>query len=216
MTGKDIFKIWAPAGCEWTDWVRPVPFITMRDFNNMNATMNLAMPAIFYLNKTRNHTAIILDLPGYDGVKEGLSLASLGFRPIPLYNGTSGQNGAAALIDFHAIESALIWGASELEKLAIRRDAPPAFLLDSNRMFRFRMNASVFDNSWDLYGQDMPSAKYFIHNGITEIIVRGEKIQRDLVRILYPFQKEGMKILFTNGFKEPETTKIKKPPRKYK
>lgn len=27
MTGKDVYKIWAPVGARWVDWVRPVPFV---------------------------------------------------------------------------------------------------------------------------------------------------------------------------------------------
>ena len=174
------------------------------------------MPAINYTAGNQTNTAIILDLPGCGSIKEGLALAFSGFRPIPLYNGANGQKGAMALVDNRAIESALVWGASKLEKLDIQSGAPPAFLLDSNRAHRFKMNDFVFDNSWDLYDQDMPSARYFIKNQIDKIIVRGETIQKDLNRILYKFQKEGIAILFTNGHEAPKATLIKKPPRKYK
>ena len=94
--------------------------------------------------------------------------------------------------------------------MEISNDAPPTFLLDSNRMNRFKMNVSVFDNSWDIYAQDLPSAEYFLKNGINKIIVRGEKIQKDLRKILYKFQKKGIKILYTNGYEEPKGVKIKK------
>lgn len=30
MTGKEVYKIWAPFECRWTDWVRPVPFVRVR------------------------------------------------------------------------------------------------------------------------------------------------------------------------------------------
>ena len=213
MTGKEIFKIWTPVGAKWIDWVRPVPFIAIDD---RYPTMNFKIPSIYYINKMQENTAIILDLAGCESIKEGLALVQLGFRPIPLYNGTNGQQGAMALVDSHTIEHALIWGALELEKLKIIKDAPPAFLLDSNRMHRFKMNASIFDNSWDLYAQDIPSAEYFINNGINKIIIRSEVIQKDLVRILYPFQKKGITILHTTGYEEPKVTTIKKPPRKYK
>ena len=115
-----------------------------------------------------------------------------------------------ALVENHTIQSALICGTSELEKLKISDNAPPVFLLDSNRTHRFKMNASIFDNSWDLYDQDMPSAEYFLKNKIDKIIVRGEKIQKDLSKILYKFQKKGIKILFTNGYDIPKKINIKK------
>lgn len=31
MEGRDIFKIWAPVGAKWTEWVRPVPFVTINN-----------------------------------------------------------------------------------------------------------------------------------------------------------------------------------------
>lgn len=211
MTGKDIFKIWAPVGEKWVDWIRPVPFITI-DNNGINDSF--IIPNINYLNGLPDNTAIIIDLPGADSIKEGISLTNLGFRPIPLYNGTFEQPRAMALVDNHNIQNTLVWGAVELKKRKIDTDAPPAFLLDSNRMHRFKMNVSIFDNSWDLYDQDIPSAEYFLKNNINKIIIRGESIQKDLVKLLYKFQKKGITILFTNGYEEPKIITIKKPPRK--
>ena len=35
MNGKEIYKIWAPESAKWTEWVRPVPFIRIKeDFKN--------------------------------------------------------------------------------------------------------------------------------------------------------------------------------------
>lgn len=114
-------------------------------------------------------------------------------------------------VNNHAIEIGLIQGASELKKMKIEENAPPAFLLDSNRMNRLKMNVSVFDNSWDIYDQDLPTAEYFIKNDINKIIVRGEKLNKDLKRILYKFQKKKIKIFFTNGYETPKEVYIKKP-----
>jgi hypothetical protein len=215
MTGKEIFKNWTPVGAKWIDWVRPVQFITIND-NVKNRAMDFAVPTINYINKTMENTAIIIDLPEGDSIKEGIALARLGFRPIPLYNGVDEQQGAMALVNNHNIKKALIWGAIELKKLALPLNAPPAFLTDSNRTHRFKMDVSAFDNSWDLYDQDLPSAEYLINNNINKIIVRGETIQKDLDKILYVFQKKGITIFFTNGYEEPKITTIKKPPRKHK
>ena len=109
------------------------------------------------------------------------------------------------------IESSLILVAEELKKLNLPDKAPPVFLLDSNRTHRYRTDVSTFDNSWDVYGQDFPSADYFLENGIKKIIVRGQKIQKDLKKILYKFQKKGMKILFTKGYAEPKEVSVRKP-----
>jgi len=72
------------------------------------------------------------------------------------------------------------------------------------------MNVSVFDNSWDLYDQDIPSPEYFTVNGINKVIVRGEKMHKDICRILYGFQKKGITILFTDGYEAPKEIAIKK------
>ena len=212
-SGREIYNIWAPQGAKWTDWVRPVPFISAADSFNTERICNLTIPDIGYINKIHSDTAIIVDLPGYEGVEEGLSLARLGYRPIPLYNGTMEQDNAMALVDNGIIAVALKAGASELEKTKTTGEAPPAFLLDSNRTHRYKMNISIYDNSWDIYPQDLPSAGYFLDNGINKLIVRSEKIQKDLAKILYGFQKKGILILFTNGYDTPKPVIIKKPKR---
>lgn len=211
MTGKDTFKLWAPAGARWVDWVRPVPFIAMESACGLAQTTDTTLPSILYVEKPQEDVALVVDVPGAEGVKEGLALAQMGFRPIPLYNGTNAQQGAMALVDNHPIETALHQGAQVLEKLTIPPNAPPVFLLDSNRTHRYRMDASVFDNSWDIYEQDMPPAQAFLSAGIGKIIVRGKTIHKDLRIILHKYQKKGMAILFTDGLGPPQKVTVKKP-----
>ena len=211
MTGRDVFKIWSPVNAKWVDWVRPVPFVSINDSHDSKEIYNFTIPEINYINELLEDTAVFLDLAGYDAIKEGIALSKTGFRPIPLYNGTNEQTGAMAIIDNRAIEYALVWGASEIKKIAIPENAPPAFLLDSNRMHRFKMNDSVFDNSWDLYPQDIPSAEYFLNNGINKIIIRSAKIQKDLIKIFYKFQKKGISFFFTDGYESPKKVVLKKP-----
>jgi hypothetical protein len=216
MTNRELFKLWAPREAKWTDWVRPVLFATMDNSEQRQTYHQFQIPNIFYLNTNRTDTAIILDLPGYSSIEEGLALAMKGYRPIPLYNGTMEQQGAMATVDHHGIQSALRWGASEIKKMQLKGDAPPVFLLDSNRMLRLKMTDAMFDNSWDLYAQDLPSAEYFQKNNINRIVIRGERIQKDLAKILYKFQLKGITILFTNGYEEAQSVKIKKPSLKEK
>ena len=89
------------------------------------------------------------------------------------------------------------------------KDASPAFLTDSNRMNRYKASAGVFDNSWDVYPQDLPTAEFFINAGIDKIIVRSDILRKDLNKILYKFQIEGLKIYFTEGYEEPKLIKVK-------
>jgi len=211
MTGREAFKIWAPTGIKWTDWIRPVPFVAIDKHIENYEFYNFTIPNINYINKLETDTAVIIDISGYDSIKEGIALAKIGFRPIPIYNGTNEQQGAKATTNNHIIGPALIWGALELTKITINSDTSPVFLLDSNRMHRLKINDSIFDNSWDIYAQDLPTAEYFLKNGINKIIVRGESmIQKDLKKILYKFQTKKIDILFTNGYEEPKKVVIKK------
>lgn len=214
MNNKEIYKIWAPNDVKWTDWVRPVPFIKPKYENYIYEYCNYNLPKINYLEQVANDTALFIDLPDCESVNEGVSLAKMGYRPIPLYNGSKEQANIMSTVDNHSIENALEWGAYLLKDIPLKKDAPPAFLLDSNRMHRYKMNPSVFDNSWDLYPQDIPSFKYFKDNGINKIIIRGLKLNNDLKKILYKYQQQNIKIYFTNGYDLPQEIKLKKPKEK--
>ena len=211
MNRKDIFKIWAPSGVKWSNWVRPVPFMEINEHLKTYEYCDFSIDEIECdQSMIDGKTAIMLDLPGYEGVKEGIAFARKGFRPIPLYNGTNEQEGSKPTVNNQALEIALIWGALELQKLKIDEEASPVFLLDSNRLNRYKMDISLFDNSWDLYEQDVPSAKYFLENGINKIVIRSESVKRDLKEILYKYQKAGINIIFWERFEEPKEIAIKK------
>ncbi len=215
MTGRTAFELWAPPEAGWAQWARPVPFAAAQSAPGPAMLAGFAVPGIAYLNTVQADTAIVADLPGADGVAEGIALARLGIRPVPLYNGTRAQTGAMALVEPGAIESALLWGAGELAKINLPPNAPPAFLLDWGRLHRHKMNPSVFDNSWDLYEQDMPSANYLLAHGIRRVLVRGQGIARDLAHILYKYQKKGLAILFTGGYGPPAPRRLRKPRKRF-
>lgn len=210
MIGKEIYRIWAPYGAKWTDWIRPVPFTQL---NNVKAKeyFNNYIPNINYVDCCKTNIGIIIDLPSYESVNEGIALAKMGFRPIPLYNGTNGQVEAIATVENTALELSLIWGGLHLKNITINDDAPPAFLLDANRINRFKMSEKVYDNSWDVYSQDVPTAHFLLNNGINGIILRSDIIRKDVAKILYDYQKGGLTIFYTNGYELPKIIKIKKP-----
>ena len=210
MTGKEIYKIWAPTNKKWVDWVRPVPFVMIDENYKVNEFCNLKEVKINYLDEDFADAAIIVDLPGLESINEGISLLSCGYRPIPVYNGTLEQKNSKAVTNNYIIGAGLIWGAGKLKNVEIKEDARPAFLVDSNRLNRFKMDESYFDNSWDLYPQDIPTPEYFIKNNINKIIIRSDKINRDLNKILFDFQKKGIDIYFTEGFDKPEKVILKK------
>ena len=207
MTNKEVYKIWAPYHKKWTNWVRPVPFIYLDE--SINEFIDYNISHINYLSKILDNTAIIIDINGIDSIKEGIELAKIGYRPIPIFNGTSSNN-ALATTNNKVIEPLLIWGALELKKIKLKDNALPVFLLDDNRINRYKINRGIFDNSWDVYYQDLPSSKYFLNNNIDKILVRANKINKDLNKILYDYQNNNIKILFTNGFEPIKEIKIKK------
>ncbi len=211
MTVKDIYKIWAPAGKKWVDWVRPVPFVEMNSYSKMYNYSDFIIPSICYVEEYCTDTAIIVDLAGTESVKEGLALAKKGFRPIPIFNGTVEQKGARATVDNQSAGISLALGATELVKTPIKEDALPAFLTDRNRLQRYKMDVSLFDNSWDVYPQDLPSAEYLINNGIRKVIVVGTSVAKDLKKILYNYQKKKIEIFHTNRYELPKKVRIMKP-----
>lgn len=211
MTVKEIYKIWAPFGKKWVDWVRPVPFVEMNYYTKMYNYSEFTIPFVEYTDGTSEDTAFLVDLPGMESVKEGLALARLGFRPIPIFNGTAEQTGARATTDNQSASLALALGASELEKLEIEEDAMPAFLADRNRLQRYKMDVSVFDNSWDVYHQDLPSAEYLWDNGVRKLVVVSETVAKDLKKILYVYQKKNIEIYLTNRYEQVKKVRIRKP-----
>ena len=210
MTGKEVYKKWTPTGKRWVDWVRPVPFIGIDSPYQVHEFIDDSIPKIFYVNNLSKDTAIIIDIEGVDSIKEGIALAHLGYRPIPIFNGTNPSIGVSSTTNNAMIEPLLVWGALELEKIVLEEDVPPVFLLDRNRLNRYKIDPSIFDNSWDIYPQDIPSPDYFLQNGITKIVVRGNQLSRDLKKVLYPYQKKNIKILFTNGYEGAREIKIKR------
>ena len=79
---------------------------------------------------------------------------------------------------------------------------------------RFKMEASLFDNSWDVYHQDLPSAEYFLNHGIHKIIIVGESVSKDLKKILYGFQKKKIEIYLTRRYETLKKVRIHRPFRK--
>ena len=192
MTNKECYKIWAPTGKKWTDWVRPVPFIAAQaDVKGYHAG-ELSIPNIDLIDASWKNAAVIVDLPGDESVEMGLALAGKGYRPIPIYNGTIEQKNARATVDNQTVGAALLWGAEILKQIEIDDEALPVFLLDKNRLNRFKLDASVFDNSWDVYPQDLPSADCFLKNGIHKIIVVSDSLSKDLKAIFKKFKKKNI------------------------
>ena len=105
----------------------------------------------------------------------------------------------------------MFFGANIIANKKIEDDALPAFLIDTDRLNCSKKDVSIYDNSWDLYHQDMPSAKYFVDNGIDTIIVRCDRFPKDLNNIMYDFPKKGVNVYTTNGFDILKKANLRKP-----
>ncbi len=181
-----MYKVWAPEGAVWTDWVKPVLFANM----SYASTPGLSIPEVPLEQNFRQ--MIIVDLPGRESVEEALAFAGKGYRPVPLYNGTMGSG--KMLVDVKEVSTALSAATDQLKNLALAPDLPPVFMLDSNRM-KGAKTPGFYDNRWCVFAQDMPSAGYLKRQGIEKIVVRAAgELQMDLVRVLYAYQKAGISL----------------------
>lgn len=231
MTAKEVYKIWGPVGKKWVDWVRPVPFVTIGHYSKGYGVILQPPASIQFLEQQEENqlksilgingwemsyierTAVIVDMCGGESVSYGVALTDYGFRPIPIFNGTIEQQGARATVDNQSVGMALELMAKELLEKEIADDARPAFLLDRNRLNRYKLDDSVYDNSWDVYPQDLPSPKYFLENGIENILViGGKKISKDIKKMLVAHQKKGLKIFHTDGYEMPRQQFVWKLP----
>ena len=210
MNKKQIYNIWTPSTSKWSNWVKPIAFTTLDSNQKIYEIINYNIPKINYLDKYLENTIIIIDTKADNAIKEAIALANIGYRPIPLFNGTNSPLNATATCNNYLIAPYLIWGAKQLTKIKIKKDANPVFILDINRLNRKKINKTIFDNSWDIYDQDLPSYKYLLNNKINKIIIKSDYIAKDLKKILYNYQKNNIQILYTNGYEEIKPIKLKK------
>jgi hypothetical protein len=122
-------------------------------------------------------------------------LAARGFRPIPLFNGTSGPS---AVIDVAPITAALANGAEGLTRSTLAVDAPPAFLLDARRSgATLPLTPGSYDNRWVALPQDFPSGSLLASRGIRNatLLQRGRlAVPADLAHVLRRWQESGLTI----------------------
>lgn len=151
-------------------------------------------------------TAVVIDLPGEEGVMWGLKLAGLGYRPVPLYNAlpfaigekmSAATSRPAATVHVEPILAALVREAVNLETLQLPTNAPPAFLLDADRrLARTDIRPGIFDNRSVCFTTDFPSASFLLEHGIHSVAVVQEstKFAPDLLPTLVAWQQSGIEI----------------------
>jgi hypothetical protein len=214
MTKDQIFDVWAPSTAAWSAWVKPVLFAQMDQIPSpihlTDAPLNID-PAVVagWAPTADGQHVVVVDLPGHVGVVVGLALARLGYQPVPLYNACGDPSGwysdpqapevCSALVDVRPIATALARGTVDLAAMSIRRDAPPAFLLDSRRQTGDGLlSPGRFDNRSVSLPTDFPSANLLISRGVKRSIVVQTPVgqpQSDLSHTLRRWQEAGIQIL---------------------
>ena len=191
MTGEECFAIWTPDGSPWSAWTKPVLFSQIdQKFLRPGpagppATVRGALPPF------ARDAALVVDLPGRESVLVGLALAELGWRPVPLFNATTAPN---ALVDVVPMMEALLAGAETLSRHSLPPDAPPAFLLDADRM-RGAPRPGVYDNRSITLPQDFPSATFLRSQGIRTVYLLQDgttEPREDLSHVLLRWQQGGL------------------------
>ena len=200
MDRTETFLVWANPESPWSPWVKPVLFAF--EYDDSSATTPAPTMDLGWLPVGDPSLALVVDLPGADGVEVGMVLARRGYRPIPLYNALPAPLGGGMVsrvaVDVLPILAQLRASTDALSALPLSADAPPAFLLDANRRHaRFALKVGDFDNRAVCFSTDFPSAERMLESGISRAIVieRRNGPDVDLARVLAGWEAAGIELL---------------------
>ena len=206
------FKIWAPDESIWSLWAKPVLFAKPPPqlFSDVEQKQ---IPDVGIIPPADASTAIIVDLPDSWGVLVGMMLAGRGYRPVPLYDGVFVPKPVQSAVEVDYIVWELFDKADALMRMHLPANAPPAFLLDSNRMAAGTNMPGTFDNRWQVFSQNMPSASFMHKNGVRQILLISDTNNDDLAHILYRYQEGGLNILSYRAGSTPLPLNVQRPSR---
>ena len=84
-----------------------------------------------------------------------------------------------------------------LKTFSIAPTAPPAFLLDADRMLPpTPPSPGKFDNRWVVFPQDFPSATLLRARGVSDVLLihTAKSVQEDLAHVLLRWQQGGLRL----------------------
>jgi hypothetical protein len=219
LAKNDVYEIWAPSQGPWSPWVKPVVFAFMDGVFSGRTARNMRFKDEWV--PRAGTTALVIDLPCEDGVLWGIHLAALGYRPVPLYNALPFPMNekmsppalkSVSTVNVAPILAALHEGASALARVNLAIEAPPAFLLDSDRTIaRADIVPGIFDNRSVCFPTDFPSSTFLVTHGIRDVIVvsNNSKISEDLKEILFSWQRDGIRLLARYRDNDPVPLQVK-------
>jgi len=244
MTQQEIYDAWGPAESEWSQWVKPVLFAHLPDTTGALPAASGDESPLTYLPPSDGETALVLDLPNGLGAQMAVALAQQGYRPVPLYNSCpppkSWPSPAAetdlsdilfsptstirrAAVEVGPILDAIVANAALLRKARLPAQAPPAFLLDSNRRIGqagFVAAPGAFDNRSVSLPTDFPSANFLLSRRIRKVVLAQLKSiepEADLAHTLLRWQQSGIAIgaialAAETGPRLPQPVTVRRPP----
>lgn len=195
MTNEELFDAWAPADAVWSPWAKPVLFAQSPTLASATVDGPRAAADVRWIPPASGQRALIVELPGAQAAAMAVALAAQGHRPVPLFNTCDDPS---AVIDVRPLVSELAAAAVPLRSRSLPPDAPPAFLLDSNRLRpAVAPGPGTFDNRWVVFPQDFPSAALLRSRGVSDVLViqQGERPQEDLAHVLLRWQQGGLRIM---------------------
>ncbi len=206
MDKQELYNIWAPPYSVWSPWAKPVLFahypIPLPELIPKPPPDLSEIPRALG-EAGQERWVLVVDLPGPQSVFVGLALAEKGYRPVPLFNACPPPahyppQSRQAVVDMDSILAALVLGAERLKTVSLPADAPPAFLVHSDRQTVFRpIHTGHSDNRSVVFVTDFPSANFLARQGIHRaLLLLGSEssIHRDLAFVLHTWQKAGVMV----------------------
>jgi hypothetical protein len=208
MDPRVIYETWAPPDGLWSPWAKPVLFAHLRESSPL-PPVQIPEVRLEWEPAGADRPALVLDLPGLESIGLALELLRLGYRPVPLFNACPDPGGIDSVSAVGATREvvsamplllALIQGADRLKSATLASDAPPAFLLDANRLGIGRpIGPGVFDNRWVVFPTDFPSANYLAAQGIKSVrVVHRGALSQDLLDVLQIWRRQGIALSHIN------------------
>lgn len=212
-----LYEVWAPAASPWSPWAKPVLFSLLPVIPAAGETP-AAVVTTGWAPPADGTTALVLNLPGQDGVAASLALADRGYRPVPLYNAVPppASGPGAAAVDVLSVARALQAGTDRLGGRPLPDLAPPAFLLDRNRGGAGQAPPpNWFDNRSVCFTTDLPSGAFLRSRGIQRVVLvqPDPDVARDLAHVLHRWQDAGLtlELLVSGRDESPQPLRVTKP-----